>query len=79
MSGIGNVNNSLIQSQLASLQLQQAIDTKIAAKTLDNARTQGDAALKLLDAAAQVARQTGAQPTFGQLVSGLGMNLDVEG
>lgn len=79
MPSISNINNSLIQSQLASLQLQQAINTQVAAKTLDMARHQGDAALKLLDAAAAAARPGETQPTFGQLVSGLGMNLDVEG
>ncbi len=79
MSSIGNISNSLLQSQLSALAVQQVISTQVAAKTLDMARSQGDAALKLLDAAAETTRQTGAQPTFGQLVSGLGMNLDVEG
>jgi hypothetical protein len=82
MSGISNVNNDLLASQLASLQLRQAIDVQVAAKTMDVARQQGDAVLTLLDSAAGAAQtMAAAQPrlTLGALVSGLGQNLDVRG
>ncbi|MCP4709079.1 MAG: hypothetical protein GY869_10670 [Planctomycetes bacterium] len=80
MSIISGVNNSLIQSQLATLQLRQNVDVGVAKKTLDHARMQGDAALALLDSAVQVAQgaEVIAKPrlTIGALVSGLGQNLD---
>jgi hypothetical protein len=82
MSGISNVNNDLLASQLAGLQLRQAIDVQVAAKTMDIARQQGDAVLALLDSAAGAAQtMTADQPrlTLGALVSGLGQNLDVRG
>ena len=77
---ISGVNNSLIQSQLAGLQLRQNLDVSVAKKTLDHARMQGDAALALLDSAVQIAQgsDTANKPrlTIGALVSGLGQNLD---
>ena len=80
MSGISNVNNSLLQSQLAAAQLDQQISYSIAGKTLDAARNQGDMVLVLLDQAADVAKSSADQKpqlTYGALVSGLGQNLDV--
>ena len=84
MSSIGSVNNTLIETQMASAALSQQISTKVASKTLDAARDQGAAAVALLDAAAQVAKaataeQTSKPPlTFGAMASGLGQNLDIK-
>ena len=84
MSSIDSVNNTLMQTQMASAALSQQISTRVASKTLDAARDQGAAAVALLDAAAQVAKaanaeQTGRPPlTFGAMTSGLGQNLDVK-
>lgn len=80
MSAIDGVNNSLIQSQLANIQLRQEIDTKIAKKTLDMAKNQGEMVLKLLSTATDVVRQnTPAQrTTLGAIVSGLGQNIDLQ-
>lgn len=81
MSMMECVNNSLLNSQLANLQLQQEINTSIAQKTLDVARAEGDAVLTLLAEAADFARQansTDPRPvTVGAVVSGLGQNLDI--
>ncbi|MBN1765875.1 MAG: hypothetical protein JW860_11495 [Sedimentisphaerales bacterium] len=81
MSLISNVNNSLVQSQLESLKLRSDIDTKLAAKSLDIARDQGEAVLTLLDAAADLAKEAnasqGSNITWGTIVSGLGQNIDV--
>jgi hypothetical protein len=78
MSGISNINDSILQSQLTGLQVQQQISVKVAAKTLDVARDQGAAVLDLLDSAMQAAQaDNSAPPTLGQLVTGKGMNLDV--
>ena len=74
MSGISNINNSLLQSQLTNLQLRRDINVKVASKTLDAARDQGAAVLQLLDQAADLAQTA---PTYGALVSGLGQNLDL--
>jgi len=82
MSSIGNVNNSLLQSQLSGIQLREEISYRVAAKTLDAARDQGDMVLTLLDKAADVARNTNQQnqiPTLGAVVSGLGQSLDIRG
>ena len=83
MSAISGVNDTLLQSQLSNVQIRQAIDVKVAKKALDATEMQADAALKLLDAAATMAKEIGASkaaiPTFGSLVSGLGQNLDVSG
>lgn len=82
MSGISNVSNQLLQSYLSSATLKQDIGVRVAAKTMDAARQEGDAALKLLDQAAQISQQGLAQmgvPTMGAVVSGLGQNLDVSG
>lgn len=78
MSAMDGINNSILQSQLSAMQIRQAIDVKVAAKTMDMARDQGQAVLKLLDSAMQVSNAADKTPTFGQLASGLGMNLDVK-
>ena len=81
MSAISNVNNNLIQGQLANAQLRQQIGVKIAKKSLDAAEVQGEAVVSLLEDAVEFSKQTtaAAKPslTFGSLVSGLGQNLDV--
>jgi len=78
MSSMSGVNNSIVQSQLSSLQLLQQISTKVAAKSLDSARMQGAAALKLLDSAAQVAASdNSSDPTLNQLASGKGQSVDL--
>ena len=81
MSAINSVNNTFLQSQLAGTQLREQIGYKIAAKTLDAARDQGDMVLTLLDSATDVARSAHADqtaaPTYGAIVSGLGQNLDL--
>ena len=81
MSMIEGVNNSLLQSQLANIQLRQEIGTSIAKKTLDTARAEGDAVLSLLAEAVDFARQVNSSSrpilTVGAVVSGLGQNLDV--
>ena len=83
MSAISSVNDTLLQSQLSNLQVRQAIDVKVAKNALDATEMQADAALKLLDAAATMAKEAGASrsaaPSFGSIVSGLGQNLDVCG
>jgi hypothetical protein len=78
MSGMSSINDSILQSQLAGLQVQQQISVKVAAKMLDITRDQGAAVLQLLDSAMQ-AGQTSAvsAPTMGQMVTGKGMNLDL--
>lgn len=68
-------SDNLLQSQLAAIQTREQIGYRVAAKGLDAARQQGAAVLELLDAAANLAG--GGEPTLGQLVSGLGQNLDV--
>ncbi|MBN2376951.1 MAG: hypothetical protein JXD22_11145 [Sedimentisphaerales bacterium] len=81
MSAISEVNNNLIQGQIASAQLRQQIDVKIAKKTLDAAEVQGEAVVSLLEDAVTFSKQanSASKPilTFGSLVSGLGQNLDV--
>jgi len=55
-------------SGLAQAQLAQQVSVKIAAKTLDAAKAQGEAAVSLLQAAAQLQDQTlaGLEPHKGQ-------------
>lgn len=79
MSTISGVNNNLVQAQLSGAQTRAAIDTEIAAKTLDMARDQGQMALKLLDEAAQIGEmgQGANAPGLGAIVSGIGQNIDV--
>ena len=81
MSAISEVNNNLIQGQIASAQLRQQIDVKIAKKSLDAAEVQGEAVVSLLEDAVNFSKQatSASKPTltFGSLVSGLGQNLDV--
>jgi hypothetical protein len=59
-------------SGLAQAQLAQQVGIKIAAKTLDAARAQGDAAISLLQAAASIQEQS-----LGSIESHLGQSLDV--
>lgn len=81
MRGIEGINQALLQSQLTAAQTQQAAGVKVAAKTLQAARDEGAAVVKLLEGAAELARQNtaGANPPLSALVSGLGQNLDVCG
>ncbi|MBN1437067.1 MAG: hypothetical protein JW936_08320 [Sedimentisphaerales bacterium] len=79
---MSNVTNSLVQSQLANAALYQQINTKVAAKAMDIAKVQGEAAISLLDSAAQIAKAANTEKptlTLGALASGLGQNLDVCG
>ncbi len=75
MSGISNVNQQIVQSQLAAAQTQQAIQVSIARKTLDAAKQEGTAVLKLLESATRISP---ADITLGAIVSGKGQNLDVK-
>ena len=59
-------------SGLAQAQLAQQVGIKIAAKTLDAARAQGDAAISLLQAAASIQDQS-----LGNLEPHKGQALDV--
>ncbi len=80
MTSINSTTQSLIQSQLANVQLREDISYRIAAKTLAAARQQGDMALNLLEAAAEIPQQSANNPpTMGAVVSGLGQNLDISG
>lgn len=55
-------------SSLSQAQLAQEVSMKVASKTLDAARAQGDAAISLLQAAADVQKQSVAslEPHKGQ-------------
>jgi|GEM_PF-849623 len=81
MSDISGVTAVALDSQLAGIQLRQQINYKIAAKTLDATRRQGDAIVSLLDQAVEISRNeiSSSQPslTMASLVSGLGQNLDI--
>ncbi len=82
MTNISNINNSLLQSELTNIQLRSAISYKVAGKTLDVARNQGDMVVNLLEQAAEVAQAAPSDKpalTLGALVSGLGQNLDIRG
>ena len=82
MSPLDSVNGNLLQSQLTAAQLRQDIGVKVAAKTLDAARNQGDMVVALLDQAVEMAQTTNScsEPalTIGAVVSGLGQNLDMQ-
>ncbi len=54
-------------SSLSQAQLAQEVGMRVAAKTLDAARAQGDAAISLLQAAAEIQQQTvpSADPHMG--------------
>ncbi len=84
MIDMSGVNNSLVQSQLASAQVRNNIGVRVAAKVLDNARVQGDMVETLLAKAAQAARSDGsgntaATPTLSSIATGIGQNVDVRG
>ncbi len=57
-------------STLSQAQLAQEVSMKIASKTLDAARAQGDAAISLLEAAAEVQQQGlgSLEPHKGQAI-----------
>jgi Putative motility protein len=67
MSSVSAASSILTQAQLA-----QRVSVKVAAKTLDAAKAQGDAAVSLLEAAAQVQEQA-----LGNLEPHKGQTLDV--
>jgi len=75
MSAMTNINQNIVQSQLAAAHTQQTIQVSVAKKSLDAARQEGAAVLKPLEAAMQIAP---AEVTLGALVSGKGQSLDVE-
>ena len=80
MSSISGVNSRLVATALDQMQLQQSIDTQLAVKGLDAARQQGQAAVAMLEAAADVANAVqGQKPvlTLGALASGVGQNVDI--
>ena len=81
MSTINPATQNLLQSQLTGLQTSQAIDTAVARKSLDSAKAQGQAAIALLEQAVELTREMSplspAEPTLGQLASGLGATIDV--
>jgi hypothetical protein len=78
LSMISPTQQSLINAQLAPAATGQAISSAVAVKSLDAAKLQGAAILKLLDSAAQAAQQ---QPAPGDPLvakaTGLGTLLDV--
>ena len=53
MDGVSGVTQSLVQSELASLQTRQAIDVAVAKKSLASSRETGEAIVALLEDAAQ--------------------------
>ena len=63
-------------SGLAQAQLLQQVDVAVARKTLDAAEAQGEAALALLDAAAELAEQPARQAS-GATQPGKGRLIDV--
>ena len=81
MSAISSVNNTLIQSQLAQVQLQQEIAVRIAEKSQDMAETQGEMVLTLLEQVGDMARQSSsslqASDSAAQ-ITGLGQSVDVQ-
>ncbi len=66
-TGMSSIS-SAASSGLAQAQLAQQVGVKIAAKTLDAAKAQGDAAISLLQAAAAIQDQSlsGLEPHKGQ-------------
>ena len=77
MSAINNTTNQLLQSQLANIQLRNDIGISVLKKTQDAAKQEGQAVLKLLDAAINMANPE--NPSLAVQVSGLGQHLDVTG
>lgn len=76
MSGIGNVNNTLVQSQLENAAILEQIAYRVAVKTMDAAKDQGEQIVSLIEGAAEVAEQQ--SPSLNSLASGLGLNLDLK-
>ena len=77
MSAINNTTNQLLQSQLANIQTQNEIRVGVLKKSQDAAKQEGQAVLKLLDAAINMANPK--NPSLGVQASGLGKHLDMVG
>lgn len=77
MSAINNTTNQLLQSQLANIQAQNAIGVGVLKKGQDAAKQEGQAVLKMLDAAMNIANPE--NPSLAVKASGLGKHLDVTG
>lgn len=81
MPEISNVNNSLVQTGLDSLELRDKIAYRVAAKAMDIARDQGAAVLSLLEGVIDMVEIQGQQ--IDSMVSSpagsIGQNLDVRG
>jgi GTP cyclohydrolase I len=79
VSEISNVNNSLVQTTVDNLQLQEKIAYRVAAKMMDVARNQGAAVLSLLEGAADMVEIQGQQidSSVTSAASSIGQNLDV--
>ena len=77
MSAINNTTNPLLQSQLANIQLQNAIGVSVLKKSQEAAKQEGQAVLKLLDAAINISNPD--NPSLSVQASGLGHHLDVTG
>ena len=76
MNGISSSQSALINAQLAGFQTRQAISTSVMSKTMDVAKSQGEAVLALIDASS-VSPTSDSTPTMGAMVSGKGQNLDL--
>lgn len=71
-----NVSSSIANQQAL---LAQQVGIAVAVKTLDAARTQGDAVASLLDAAVQVQAQVNGDTARGRGGNGPGRLIDVKG
>ena len=69
---MSSIPSATAASGLAQAQLAQQVSVKIASKTLDAAKAQGDAAILLLQAAASIGDQS-----LGSLEPHKGQSLDV--
>ncbi len=76
---IGNISNSLVQSQMAGAQLREKIAYAVAAKGLAGARDEGAMVLELLDGAAQMTEAMQGENSGTDILSNLGRNIDVQG
>jgi len=77
MSSINNTTNRILQSQLANVQLQNDISVGVLKKAQTAAKMEGQAVLKLIDSAINIANPQ--SPSLGAQASGLGQNFDVTG
>jgi len=71
-----NVSSSIANQQAA---LAQEVSYAVAAKTLDIARTQGDAVASLLESAVQMQAEVSSSNAAKRGGSGLGRFIDVTG